>query len=95
MTKWTTADIPPQHGRSAIVTGTGGLGYEPAAQGALPTLFAATSPDARSGLYYGPDKLGEVRGSPAVAKVPPQAQDTHAAARLWTLSEELAGLSFK
>ena len=25
---WTTSDIPPQHGRSAVITGTGGLGYE-------------------------------------------------------------------
>ena len=30
MTKWTTADMPPQNGRSAIVTGTGGLGFEAA-----------------------------------------------------------------
>jgi NAD(P)-dependent dehydrogenase (short-subunit alcohol dehydrogenase family) len=28
---------------------------QPAAQGALPLLFAATSPDARGGAYYGPD----------------------------------------
>ena len=27
---WTLADIPPQNGRRAIVTGTGGLGYETA-----------------------------------------------------------------
>lgn len=30
MTKWTQADIPGQHGRTAIVTGTGGLGFEDA-----------------------------------------------------------------
>jgi NAD(P)-dependent dehydrogenase (short-subunit alcohol dehydrogenase family) len=31
MTGWTTADIPPQNGRTAVVTGaTGGLGYETA-----------------------------------------------------------------
>jgi NAD(P)-dependent dehydrogenase (short-subunit alcohol dehydrogenase family) len=69
--------------------------FQPAAQGALSTLFAATSPDARRGVYYGPDKLREMRGSPAVAKVPPQAEDIHAAARLWTLSEQLAGVSFQ
>ena len=28
--KWTAAHIPSQRGRSAIVTGTGGLGYETA-----------------------------------------------------------------
>src|SRR5580698_10281539 len=27
---WTIADIPPQTGRRAVVTGTGGLGYETA-----------------------------------------------------------------
>ena len=69
--------------------------FQPAAQGALPTLFAATAPNARSAGYYGPDRLGETRGLPAVAKVPPQAEDIHAAARLWTLSEQLAGMSFK
>jgi NAD(P)-dependent dehydrogenase (short-subunit alcohol dehydrogenase family) len=30
MTVWTEVDIPPQHGRTAIVTGTGGLGFEDA-----------------------------------------------------------------
>src|ERR1700754_2869019 len=31
MTDWTIADIPPQNGRTAIITGaTGGLGYETA-----------------------------------------------------------------
>lgn len=30
MTKWTTRDMPSQHGRTAVVTGTGGLGYEDA-----------------------------------------------------------------
>ncbi|MBY3211724.1 MULTISPECIES: SDR family oxidoreductase [Rhizobium] len=30
MTKWTSKNIPSQHGRTAVVTGTGGLGYEDA-----------------------------------------------------------------
>ena len=30
MAQWTTADIPDQTGRSAVVTGAGGLGYETA-----------------------------------------------------------------
>ena len=28
MTKWTTDSMPAQNGRSVVVTGTGGLGYE-------------------------------------------------------------------
>lgn len=68
--------------------------FQPAGQGALPTLFAATSPQARGGAYYGPDRLGETRGHPASAAIPPQALDAPAAARLWTVSEELAGTVF-
>lgn len=30
MDRWNTSHIPPQHGRTALVTGTGGLGYETA-----------------------------------------------------------------
>lgn len=68
--------------------------FQPAAQGALPTLFAATSPNAKAGAYYGPDKLNETRGSPTPAKVPPQADDTEVAAHLWAVSERLAGVAF-
>jgi NAD(P)-dependent dehydrogenase (short-subunit alcohol dehydrogenase family) len=68
--------------------------FQPAAQGALPTLFAATSADARKGAYYGPDKLGETRGYPTEAAIPPQALEVHAARRLWEVSEELTGISF-
>lgn len=68
--------------------------FQPAAQGALPTLFAATSPHARKGGYYGPDKLGETRGYPVDAKIPPQALEVHAARRLWDVSEDLTGISF-
>ena len=68
--------------------------FQPAAQGALPTLYAATSPEAKAGVYYGPDALGETRGYPAVAKIPPQALDTDAAARLWQVSQALTGVAF-
>lgn len=63
--------------------------FQPVAQGALSILFAATSPAARPGGYYGPDRLGETRGHPAPSKVPKQAQDRTAAARLWEVSERL------
>ncbi|WPB81130.1 SDR family oxidoreductase [Archangium violaceum] len=69
--------------------------FQPASQGALPTLFAATSPEARAGAYYGPHKMNEMRGFPALAKVPPQAEDRTAANRLWRVSEELTGVTFQ
>lgn len=69
--------------------------FQPAAQGALPTLFAATAPQARPGGYYGPDKMRETRGYPAAAKIPPQAEDAEAAARLWRVSEAMTGIRFE
>jgi NAD(P)-dependent dehydrogenase (short-subunit alcohol dehydrogenase family) len=64
-----------------------------AADGARPILFAATSPEARPGAYYGPGGIGELRGAPAPALIMPQARDAAAAARLWEVSEKLAGTS--
>lgn len=62
---------------------------QPAQDGALPILYAAIAPEAQPGAYYGPSRLHETRGSPAVARVFPHARDTEAAARLWSLSEQL------
>ncbi|ARP82304.1 short chain dehydrogenase [Bordetella genomosp. 8] len=68
--------------------------FQPAALGALPTLYAATSPAAQGGVYYGPARLAETRGFPAKAKIPRQALDMENAARLWVLSEKLTGVAF-
>jgi NAD(P)-dependent dehydrogenase (short-subunit alcohol dehydrogenase family) len=63
-------------------------------QGAVPTLFAATSPDVAEGGYYGPQGLMEMRGGDVgVAKVAAQALDHAAAARLWSECERLTGIS--
>jgi hypothetical protein len=63
-------------------------------QGAVPTLFAATSPDVADGGYYGPQGLLEMRGGDVgVAKVAPQALDQTTAARLWSECERLSGIS--
>lgn len=68
--------------------------FQPAAQGALPTLFAATSPQAQDGAYYGPDKFSETRGYPTAAKVPPKALDSDTSTRLWVESERLTAVAF-
>ncbi len=60
-----------------------------AAEGALPTLYAATSPDAKGGAYYGPDGFYELKGAPREARIMPQASNKNAAARLWEISEAL------
>jgi NAD(P)-dependent dehydrogenase (short-subunit alcohol dehydrogenase family) len=65
-----------------------------AAEGALPTLFAATSPEAKAGGYYGPNWFYELKGPPVPAKIMPQAKDAGVAARLWDVSAALTGVSF-
>ncbi len=63
--------------------------------GALPTIFAATAPEAVSGGYYGPQGLGETRGGDVgPARVAPQAQDEASAKRLWAVCEDLTGVRF-
>lgn len=68
--------------------------FQPSSQGALPTLYAATSPDAKGGLYYGPNKMSETRGFPSIAKIPAQAQDVNVSLKLWETSQELAKCNF-
>ncbi|PIS99817.1 short-chain dehydrogenase [Bradyrhizobium nitroreducens] len=65
-----------------------------AAEGALPTLFAATSPAAEPGGYYGPNGFYEMKGAPAAAKIMPHAKDLAVAAMLWDVSATLTGISF-
>jgi len=62
--------------------------------GALPTLYAATSPDAHGGEYIGPNGFGELKGSPVVVQPRPQALDVAVGERLWTVSEELTGVHY-
>lgn len=68
--------------------------FQPPSQGALPTLYAATCPEAKGGLYYGPDKMSETRGFPAIAKIPVQAEDLNVASKLWEVSKTLTRVEF-
>ena len=65
-----------------------------AEMGALPTLRAATDPTALGGQYYGPDGFRELRGHPVVVESSKQSHDTELQRRLWTVSEELTGVTF-
>jgi NAD(P)-dependent dehydrogenase (short-subunit alcohol dehydrogenase family) len=64
------------------------------AMGALPQLYAATMPDVGPDSYYGPDRFLEQRGHPKAVGRTAQAQDEAKARRLWTLSEELTGVTY-
>jgi NAD(P)-dependent dehydrogenase (short-subunit alcohol dehydrogenase family) len=65
-----------------------------AAHGALPTLRAATSPDAASGSYFAPARLFHLKGDPIAIEVPKPARDDAAARRLWEVAEKLTGVTF-
>lgn len=65
------------------------------AEGALPTLYAATYSGVTGGGYYGPQGFQEMCGDEiGPAKIAPQANDNAAAARLWNVCEELTGVRF-
>lgn len=70
------------------------LATQKPAMGALPTLRAATDPGVVGGQYYGPDGLGESRGHPKVVTSSAQSHDQALQQRLWTVSEELTGVSY-
>ena len=64
------------------------------AMGALPVLRAATDPGVLGGQYYGPGRLLGTRGYPELARSSGQSRDTAIQRRLWTVSEELTGVTF-
>ncbi|WP_375503905.1 oxidoreductase [uncultured Jatrophihabitans sp.] len=65
-----------------------------AADGALPTLYAASMPDVRNGEFYGPDGIGEVRGFPRRVDSSTASKDIRVAEKLWAAATELTGVSF-
>ncbi len=63
-------------------------------KGALPTLRAATDPEAGGGDYYGPNGFLQIRGYPKRIDMVKQARVSEDAARLWDISEELTGVHY-
>ncbi len=63
--------------------------------GALPALYAATSPDARGGAFYGPDGFAHLTGGPTEQKLYRTAQDRDSASRIWAEAERLVRVSFR
>ena len=66
-----------------------------AAMGALPTLRAATDPAVQGGQYYGPDgHRRAARPSRSWLQSSKQSHDEAIQRRLWTVSEELTGVTY-
>ncbi|AQA04423.1 short chain dehydrogenase [Mycobacterium sp. MS1601] len=62
--------------------------------GLLPALYAATSPEASGGKFYGPSRFQHLSGPPAEQEVFRPARDADEAKRLWDISETLVGVQF-
>ena len=88
---WTATDLQRSSGGLRIFNPL--FAMKPA-DGALPTLRAATDPAATSGSYWGPRGLTGLNGPPAPARVADRAQDLTVAARLWEVSEKLTKVPF-
>jgi NAD(P)-dependent dehydrogenase (short-subunit alcohol dehydrogenase family) len=63
--------------------------------GALNELYAAVDPAAESGKFYGPQGFLENRGYPTEVQPIESAKNEETARRLWILSEELTGVTWK
>jgi len=87
-----TRNLPAIIRPAAILLGP--LLFQSPQMGALPTLRAATDPAVQGGQYYGPDGFAEQRGHPKLVNSSAQSHDEDLQRRLWTVSEELTGVSF-
>lgn len=67
---------------------------QPAAMGALPSLYAASMADVAGGDYIGPDGLQQMRGYPTKVGCRKLARDADLQARWWALSEKLTGVQY-
>jgi NAD(P)-dependent dehydrogenase (short-subunit alcohol dehydrogenase family) len=79
--------------KRSLLTGLPILPSQAPEQGTEPMLYAATSPDAINGGYYGPSGFMELVGPTKVAKLNRRMRDDGAAARLWIEAERLTGTS--
>lgn len=67
----------------------------PASQGALPSLYAATSPDVEGGKLYGPHSFNGTRGYPVEEKYNSAAiKDKSIGSKLWAIAEKQTGVSY-
>ncbi|KHK91676.1 oxidoreductase [Novosphingobium malaysiense] len=87
-------DLDRHSGIFRVLFPLAGAIFNSAAQGAWPTLQAATAPDAVPGEFYGPQRMGGASGPSGVAKRTDMARDTELAQRLWQVSEDMTGVRY-
>ena len=84
----------PTYGRG-LIRGLSRLGVTGTAETAgMPAIVAAASADAQGGQFWSPAGFQRLTGAPALQKLYAPLTDRDSAARIWTKSEELTGVSF-
>jgi len=63
--------------------------------GALPTLYAAVSPDVQSNDYYGPGGFQEFKGFPKKVESAKRAKNDDVAKKLWDVSEQMTQVFYE
>jgi NAD(P)-dependent dehydrogenase (short-subunit alcohol dehydrogenase family) len=69
-----------------------GLLLNTPAQGAWPTLMAATSPDVGAGGYVGPSRRNEMAGPAVLVATARRARDEQMMSKLWERSVQMTGI---
>jgi NAD(P)-dependent dehydrogenase (short-subunit alcohol dehydrogenase family) len=70
------------------------IGGQSPAMGALPQLYAATSPEMVAGDYVGPGGLMRARGYPKKMRSNKLSYDTESMRKLWEVSEQLTDVRY-
>ena len=77
--------------KRSLLSGLPILPSQDVVSGTEPLLYAATSPDAVNGGYYGPSGFMELVGPTKAAKLNRRMRDEATAGRLWVEAERLTG----
>ncbi|MFT4679982.1 MAG: NAD(P)-dependent dehydrogenase (short-subunit alcohol dehydrogenase family) [Litorivivens sp.] len=88
---WTKTELDRHSG---IVSFIGNIVAQKVDMGTLPSLRAAVDPTAKSGDYFGPKKMMEMRGYPELTRSNKMSHNKENAKRLWSMSEELTGINY-
>ncbi|MEO0560319.1 MAG: oxidoreductase, partial [Bacteroidota bacterium] len=88
---WTATDLQRTSGLARLLNPI--FAMQPP-QGALPTLRAATDPEASGGTYFGPHGFRQMRGYPVSVQMEKRALNDADTRRLWEVSEDLTGVRY-
>jgi NAD(P)-dependent dehydrogenase (short-subunit alcohol dehydrogenase family) len=88
---WTKTSLDRHSGLASFI---GNIVAQKVDGGTLPSLRAATDKTAKSGDYFGPSRMMEMRGNPILVQSNKMAKDQQKAAQLWEISESLTNVKY-